>query len=53
VRIGKHAIIGAGGVVLEDIPDYQVAAGVPTKLLRDRRSGAGGGRDGNDVEKKG
>jgi len=38
VRIGVNAIIGAGGVVLEDVPDYHVAAGVPARSLRDRRS---------------
>ena len=39
VRIGNHAIIGAGGVVLKDIPDYYVAAGVPARPLKDRREG--------------
>jgi len=42
VRIGKHAIIGAGGVVLEDVPDYHIAGGVPAKLLRDRRGSSTG-----------
>jgi acetyltransferase-like isoleucine patch superfamily enzyme len=37
VHIGQHAIIGAGGVVLKDIPDYYVAAGLPAKPLKDRR----------------
>lgn len=36
VRIGAHAIIGAGAVVTEDIPEYAVAAGVPAKVLRYR-----------------
>lgn len=29
VRIGKHAIIGAGSVVTKNIPDYAIAAGNP------------------------
>ncbi len=37
VTIGAHAIIGAGAVVTHDIPDYAVAAGVPARILRDRR----------------
>ncbi|HSF17317.1 MAG TPA: acyltransferase [Vicinamibacteria bacterium] len=37
VVLGEHAIIGAGAMVLEDVPAYQVAAGVPAKIVRDRR----------------
>jgi acetyltransferase-like isoleucine patch superfamily enzyme len=36
VRIGAHAIVGAGAVVNSDIPDYAVAAGVPARVLRIR-----------------
>lgn len=36
VKIGKHAIIGAGAVVTKDIPDYAVAAGVPAKVIKYR-----------------
>jgi acetyltransferase-like isoleucine patch superfamily enzyme len=37
VEIGEQAIIGAGAVVLENVPAYHVAAGVPAKAIRDRR----------------
>lgn len=38
VRIGEYCIIGAGSVVTKDVPDYSIAAGVPARLIRDRRS---------------
>lgn len=38
VRIGRDAIIGAGAVVAGDVPEYCVAAGVPARVLRDRRA---------------
>ena len=37
VTIGKGCIIGAGAVVTKDIPPYSVAAGVPAKVVKDRR----------------
>jgi acetyltransferase-like isoleucine patch superfamily enzyme len=37
VEVGEQAIIGAGAVVLENVPSYQIAAGVPAKSIRDRR----------------
>lgn len=36
VRIGKHAIIGAGSVVTKDIPDYAVAVGNPAVVKKYR-----------------
>lgn len=38
VRIGAHAIIGAGAVVSRDIPEYAVAVGLPARVIRDRRT---------------
>jgi acetyltransferase-like isoleucine patch superfamily enzyme len=36
VRIGAHAIVGAGSVVTHDVPDYAVVAGTPARVLRYR-----------------
>lgn len=36
VRIGDGAIVGANAVVIADVPDYAVVAGVPARLLRYR-----------------
>jgi sugar O-acyltransferase (sialic acid O-acetyltransferase NeuD family) len=40
-RIGKHAVLGAGAVALEDVPDDSVAYGVPARVVRSRRPGEG------------
>ncbi len=34
VRIGSGAVVGANAVVLDDVPDFAVAAGVPAKVIR-------------------
>ncbi len=39
VNIGRHCVIGAGAVVLQDVPDLHVAVGVPAKCVRTRRIG--------------
>ena len=36
-QIGRDAIIGAGAVVIGHVPPFHIAAGVPAKLIRDRR----------------
>lgn len=36
VRIGKHAVIGAGSVVTRDVPDGAVAAGAPARVVKMR-----------------
>jgi acetyltransferase-like isoleucine patch superfamily enzyme len=39
VRIGKHAMIGAGAVVLHDVPPGLVVVGNPARVLRVRFKG--------------
>jgi len=34
LRVGKGAVIGAGAVVLGDIPDHALAVGVPARVVR-------------------
>ena len=36
-RVGRDAIVGAGAVVIGEIPPFHIAAGVPARVLRDRR----------------
>lgn len=36
-HVGEHAIVGAGAVVTKPVPPYAVAAGVPAKVVMDRR----------------
>jgi len=37
-RVGRDAIIGAGAVVVGEIPEFAIAVGTPAKVLRDRRA---------------
>lgn len=39
VTIGAHSVVAAGAVVVRDVPPYSVVAGVPARVVRDRRDG--------------
>lgn len=41
-RVGRDAIVGAGAVVVGEIPEFAIAAGIPAKVLRDRREPVAG-----------
>jgi acetyltransferase-like isoleucine patch superfamily enzyme len=34
VRIGQHAIVAAGSIVIDDVPDGALAMGAPARILR-------------------
>ena len=36
-NVGRKCVIGAGSVVVNDIPDYAIAVGNPARIVRDRR----------------
>jgi UDP-2-acetamido-3-amino-2,3-dideoxy-glucuronate N-acetyltransferase len=37
ITIGENALVGAGAVVTQDVPDYAIVAGVPAKVIGDIR----------------
>lgn len=37
-HVARDAIIGAGAVVVGDIPEFSIATGIPAKVMRDRRN---------------
>ena len=39
VTVGPHSVVGAGAVVLRDVPDHVVAHGVPAAVVRTRTEG--------------
>lgn len=41
LTIGQSSVIGAGTVVTKDIPEYAVAAGVPARVIKSRKTQQG------------
>ena len=37
VRIGDHAVVAMGAVVTRDVPEWAIVAGVPARVVGDRR----------------
>jgi acetyltransferase-like isoleucine patch superfamily enzyme len=38
VKIGRSSIVAAGSVVNKDVPPFAIVAGVPAKIIKDRKS---------------
>ena len=38
IKIGKYALIGAGTVIVNDVPDYAIVVGNPSKIIGDIRN---------------
>jgi UDP-2-acetamido-3-amino-2,3-dideoxy-glucuronate N-acetyltransferase len=38
VTVGVEAVVAAGAVVVSDVPDYAIVAGVPARVIGDARS---------------
>ena len=38
IKIGNDVIIGANAVVVKDIPDHSIVAGIPAKIIKRRSS---------------
>jgi maltose O-acetyltransferase len=37
LKIGSHAVIGAGSIVTKEVPEWAVVAGVPARVIRMRK----------------
>lgn len=44
VRIGEGAVVGAGSVVVRDVPDWCIVAGNPARILKERVLNCGAGK---------
>jgi acetyltransferase-like isoleucine patch superfamily enzyme len=50
--VGRDAIVGAGAVVVGEIPEFAIAVGTPAKVVRDRRAaGAPDSVDGGSASR--
>jgi maltose O-acetyltransferase len=38
VKIGKGAVVAAGAVVTKDVQQFQIVAGIPAKVIRERKN---------------
>jgi acetyltransferase-like isoleucine patch superfamily enzyme len=45
VSVGRHAVVGAGAVVTDDVPDFCVAAGNPARIIKRYDFARGGWMD--------
>lgn len=42
VHVGKNAVVAAGSVVIHDVPDNAVVAGVPARVIKMKDEGTNG-----------
>lgn len=40
VTVGDHAVLGAGSITLDDVQDFSVAYGIPSRIVRKREVGS-------------
>jgi acetyltransferase-like isoleucine patch superfamily enzyme len=41
VTVGRDTVLGAGAVAIRDVPEFSVAAGVPAKVVKNRKGNSG------------